>query len=588
MSAKNPFRLPLKSRPVAGAIERILGLHRLADCYDQRPSNADTNEFLDFALKNLGISLHTPGGEQSLAKIPTTGPLLIVANHPLGGLEGIAITKLMLAIRPDFKVLTNEILTRIPEFQNVFVGVNVLSENAAAARENFRGVRQVSKHLQDGGALLMFPAGRVSSINVRKRRIEDRPWNRLAGKLLKRSGATCLPIHVGGYNSKLFYSLGLIHPRLRTALLPRELANKENSTLSLTIGDPITPAELRHLDNERSITDYLRLATDFLNVQHERSHAPSSLDFAEILQSDTEASQHLEQLEEFRLISTDTFDVYCAPYDRLGPVMNEIGIAREVTFRDVGEGTGNAVDTDRFDPNYLHLFIWDKEQNRIAGGYRIGHPQSIADKYGMDALYARTLFNFDRNYLDKVGCSLEMGRSFVYPDYQRHPMVLDLLWRGIGAYVAENPQYHTLFGAVSISREYSNFARALIAESMVAAFPADQEYMQDVNPIVPLKVSRKPWSKAMLQSLSNVSALNKLVGRCEPDKGLPTLLRHYLSLNGKFVCFSVNKVFNDALDGLILVDIRKMPKRYLKRYLGKEGSKGFIEKWEQESNGEST
>ncbi|UTW45320.1 lysophospholipid acyltransferase family protein [bacterium SCSIO 12696] len=580
MATTNPFRIPLKSRPVASAIERMLGLHRLADTYAQRPQNANTEEFLAFALDHLGIRLHTPGGEQSLEQIPRSGPLLIVANHPLGGLEGVAITKLLMAIRPDIKVLTNELLTRIPEFQSIFVGVNVLSDNAA--RENIRGIRTVAKHLENGGCLLMFPAGKVASINVRNRRIEDHPWNRLAGKLLQRSGATCLPIHVGGYNSKLFYSLGLIHPRLRTVLLPRELTNKQNSTLSLTIGEPITPAELRHLENERAITDYIRLATDFLNLQYERTGAPSTLQFAEISEPGGDAHEHLQTITEFRLIESDTFDVYCVPYDQLGPVMTEIGIAREVTFRDVGEGTGNPIDTDRFDPHYLHLFIWDKEEQRIAGGYRIGHPHSIADEHGMDALYARTLFNFNRDYLDKVGCSLEMGRSFVYPEYQRHPMVLDLLWRGIGAYVAKHPQYHTLFGAVSISREYSNFARALIAESMVTAFPADKEYMEDVHPIVPLKVSKKPWSQAMLKSLKHVSALNKLVGRCDPDKGLPTLLRHYLSLNGKFVCFSVNKVFNDSLDGLILVDMRKMPGRYLKRYLGKDGAKRFMEKWETE------
>ena len=145
---------------------------------------------------------------------------------------------------------------------------------------------------------------------------------------------------MGGYNSKLFYSLGLIHPRLRTALLPREMTKKQNSTLSLTIGEPITPAELRHLENGRAITDYLRLATDFLNLQYERTSAPSNLEFADICESDNAASQHLESLQEFRLIESEPFDVYCVPYDRLGPVMTEIGIAREVTFRDVGEGTG--------------------------------------------------------------------------------------------------------------------------------------------------------------------------------------------------------------------------------------------------------
>ena len=574
----NPFRLPLKSRFLANAIERLLGLHKLAVLYDQRPRGLNTKEFLVHALDRLRIRLKIVDEDKRLEWVPTSGPLLIVANHPLGGLEGVAITKLMLAIRPDTKVLTNELLTQFEELEPVFIGVNVISENAS--RENMLGVREAMRHICDGGSLLIFPAGKVATINLRNRRIEDQPWNHLVGKILQRSGATCLPIHVGGYNSKLFYLLALIHTRLRTALLPRQLINKQGSELQLTIGELITQQELGHLDNAHAITDYLRLSTEFLNLKSQDNEvAPSTLNFEDIPPPSGKVQQHLDTLKEFLLISKDVFDVYCVPYEKLDLLMHEIGIAREFTFRAVGEGTGNAVDSDRFDPHCLHLFVWDREQSRIAGGYRIGHTHEIADKYGIDALYNHTLFKFDRDYLEKVGPSLEMGRSFVYPDYQRHPMVLDLLWRGIGGYVARNPQYHTLFGAVSISREYSHFARALIAESMVTSFPPKPHLMEKIYPIVPLKVAGKPWSKKMLASFENVSTINKLVGRCDPGKALPPLLRHYLSLNCKFVCFSVNKVFNDSLDGLILVDLRKMPKRYLKRYFGKEGARTFEEKW---------
>ena len=172
-----------------------------------------------------------------------------------------------------------------------------------------------------------------------------------------------------------------------------------------------------------------------------------------------------------------------------------------------------------------------------------------------------------------------MGRSFVHPDYQRLPQTLDLLWRGIGLYVAKNPEYHTLFGAVSISKEHSDLARALISECMLESFCAEQRFLDDVKPLVPLKVSGKIWTNAMLASLNHVSMVNKLIGRCDPGKALPTLLRHYLSLNGKFVCFSINEVFNDSLDGLILVDLRKTPVKYLKRYLSKQGAADFLAKW---------
>lgn len=271
--------------------------------------------------------------------------------------------------------------------------------------------------------------------------------------------------------------------------------------------------------------------------------------------------------------------VYCAPYDRLGPIMREIGINRELTFRAAGEGSGQAVDSDRFDPYYLHLFLWDRDANRIAGGYRIGRVKDIIAAHGVEGLYSRSLYEFDESYLQLIGNALEMGRSYILPDYQRRPAALDLLWRGIGEYVARNLEFHTLFGAVSVSRKHSDLARTLISESMLESFHAEQEYLLNIKPVTPLKVSGKVWTSEMLALLSHISVLNKLVGRCDPGKSIPALLRHYLSLNGRFVCFTINTGFNDSLDGLILVDLRKTPAKYLNRYLGKDGSRKFLDKW---------
>ncbi len=575
-SLVNPFQLPIKNRILAAMLESVLGLKPLAEHYAHRPRDIAADSFLDYTLQSLGVDVRVEPNNM-LGETPRTGPVLVVANHPLGGLEGVAIAQILLKVRPDLKVMTNQILTRIPELRDIFIGVDVLSENAV--KQNLRGVREAMKHLRDDGMLLVFPAGQVSAINVRSKRIEDRPWDRLVGQLVKRSKAVCVPIYVKGKNSSLFYILGLIHPRLRTLMLAREFANKRGWRLDLKIGNPITPSEIRQLDDEESITHYLRMSTDLLGLESIVINQSDRSQTQEIKRPSAELFHDIQQLSEFKINESGSFDVYIAPYDRLGSMMERIGIAREITFRAAGEGTGNSVDIDRFDPHYLHLFLWDRERQMVAGGYRIGRVDEIVKNHGIDALYGRTLYRFDEAYLARIGKALEIGRSFVHPDYQRHPAALDLLLRGIGAYVAQYPEYPTLFGAVSISRDHSDMARALIAESMLESFRAEQRYIENVRPVTPFRVAGKTWTDEMLASLNKVSVLNKLVGRCDPGKTLPTLLRHYLALNGRFVCFSVNTVFNDSLDGLILVDFRKMPRRYATRYLGKEGVERLKTMW---------
>jgi len=570
----NPCRLPFKPRIVSAVIEKVLGLDRLAQIYDGRPEGCTSHEFLQYTLDALGVSLDLVNAS-NLEQIPRTGPVLIVANHPLGGLEGLAIAKVISDIRPDLKVLTNELLRRIPELADIFIGVDVLSSDAAAG--NVSSIKQVHKHLKNEGAVLIFPAGMVSAYEHGHRRIQDRSWNRLAGQLLKRYQATCLPVHVGGTNSRLFYAAGMIHPRLRTALLPRQLANKQGFKLELRFGRPIPAAELRLLRSPKAITDYLRVSTDALvrepitlpGMKHQSvADSSSSSGSAELLSAIT-------SLEEFRLIEHKEFDVYCAPYDRLGPIMEQIAIAREITFRSVGEGTGLSKDSDEFDPHYLHLFLWDKAACRIAGAYRVGLVDEIVAEHGVKGLYSRSLYKYDEAFINRLGSAIEMGRSFIHPDYQKKPVSLNLLWRGIGRILVERPKYHTLFGSVSISREYSDLARALIADTMMMNFKAS-EFDQLVKPITPHKIMNRVWTNEMLAELSNIKMLSKLIGRCDPGKAVPVLLRHYLSVNGKLACFNIHPNFSDSLEGLIIVDARKTDAKTLSRFLGADGYEHFM------------
>jgi putative hemolysin len=570
----NPCRLPFKPRILSAVIEKVLGLDRLAQIYDRRPAGCTPHEFLQYTLEALGVSLDLVNAS-NLEEIPRTGPVLIVANHPLGGLEGVAIAKVIGDIRPDLKVLTNELLRRIPELADIFIGVDVLSSDAAAG--NVSSIKQVHKHLKNDGAVLIFPAGMVSAYERGHRRIQDRAWNRLAGQLLKRYQATCLPVHVGGTNSRLFYAAGMIHPRLRTALLPRQLANKQGFKLELRFGRPILAAELRLLQSPRAITDYLRVSTDALVREPKtllRTKDQLVVDSSPVSGS-AELFSAITSLEECRLIEHEELDVYCAPYDRLGPIMEQIAIAREVTFRSVGEGTGLSKDSDEFDPHYLHLFLWDKTALRIAGAYRVGLVDEIVAKHGVKGLYSRSLYKYDEAFTNRLGFAIEMGRSFIHPDYQKKPVSLNLLWRGIGKILVENPRYHTLFGSVSISREYSDLARALIADTMMTNFKAN-EFDQLIKPITPHKIMNRVWTSEMLAELSNVKMLSKLIGRCDPGKAVPVLLRHYLSVNGKLACFNIHPNFSDSLEGLIIVDARKTDAKTLRRFLGADGSEHFM------------
>lgn len=570
----NPCRLPFKPRILSAVLEKLLGLDRLGAIYDARPATNGSREFLQYTLDALGVDIAI-SNPAALADIPQSGPLLIVANHPLGGLEGVAIASVIAAIRPDLQVLTNQLLRRIPELRELFIGVDVLSSNAAGA--NVAGIKQVHKHLSDAGAVLIFPAGMVSAYEPDAGRIQDRPWNRLVGQLVKRYECTCLPIHVGGSNSRYFYAAGRLHPRLRTALLPRQLANKQGFRLPLTIGHPIPAQELRLLQNPCAVTEYLRISTDALahRAGKRELDEPQNVSTLEATQGSSEIQAAILLINEFRLIEHEEFDVYCAPFARLGVLMEQIAIAREVTFRSVGEGTGLAKDSDQFDPHYLHLFLWDKSQQRIAGAYRVGLVDEIVARHGVHGLYSRSLYEYDEAFIKQLGSAIEMGRSFIHPDYQRRPVSLNLLWRGIGMILVQRPAYHTLFGSVSISREYSDLARALIADTMLTNFHA-RDFDRLVRPITPHKFNHRVWTQQMLSELANIKILSKLIGRCDPGKALPVLLRHYLSLNGKIVCFNIHAGFNDSLEGLIIVDVRNTDTKTLSRFLGNEGLQHFM------------
>lgn len=581
----HPFDLPIGNPIARFMLKKLTRLDDLRALYDTRLTAAtpprSTAELLDVVLANLAADLKLDN-PQALESVPRSGALIIVANHPLGGLEGMLLTQLLLQIRPDLKVMTNQLLLRIPEFNDVFVGVDVLNSNAQ--RANARGIRTISKHLGSGGAALIFPAGTVSNLAWPTLQLADPEWNALVGTLALKHQAACLPIRVHGRNDWSFYLAGWIHKRLRTALLGRAMLAKRGVSVGAQVGTLVSAAEIAQLANGEAATAYLRLCSELMGV--EQAEPAASTQAEQTLHPDVAVSAlaaQIKALAGFQVGGHGDFEVYCAPYSALGCVMQQLAIARERTFRQVDEGTGQAADEDRFDPYYWHLWLWDRRHERIAGAYRLAKVDELVARGGVQTIYSRSLYAYDAAFIGELGKAIEVGRSFIAPEYQRHPRTLDLLWKGLGAFIVNNPGYHTLFGCVSISRQYSQLARAILADVFLYHYGADASIRRHVRPSAPLRASARPWDETALAALSNIPIINKILGRID-GRAIPTLIHHYLSLNGKFISFTVNHGFNQSLDGLIFVDLRTAPARYITRYLGDQGAADFYQMHGLEQN----
>ncbi|MCY9870256.1 lysophospholipid acyltransferase family protein [Vibrio barjaei] len=581
METTSPFRLPRRS-PLGLAenvTEWATGLSVLDRLYAQRPANCDTESFLRFTLDILGIDYCIEAG--SSETIPKTGATIIVANHPLGCVEGVILAEVLLQIRKDVKILANEFLKLVPELEPLFIGVDVFN-GTNAHRSNSRALRQANQHLELGGLLLVFPAGEVSQLVDRKSlQLEDKQWSRSVSTLIKRNQATTVPVHIGGVNSKHFYLAGKVHPMLRTAMLGRELLNKKNTAIGISIGNKIKFKEVSSLDSQQLVS-YLRLNTYLLNQQHpERNHSSLSPHQSEQpIASETHLCELLEDIEllpqEHLLLTSGEFEVYCTTMDHIPSVMREIGRMREINFRQVGEGTGQSLDIDQFDQLYQHLFVWDKENQKLVGAYRLGLVDELIKQGDIRALYSRTLFNFEHSFLNTMGKSIEMGRSVIAEEYQKSMSALLLLWKGIAEFVRRHPSYTHLFGPVSISNNYSDIARQLLTDTMTLHH-YDNDSARYVSASNPPKQSRhKQWCPQSLSALADVQLLSRVISRLDTGKSVPVLLRQYLNLNGKLVCFNVDPNFNDALDGLIVVDLTSVPHKSLARYMGSEHAKQYL------------
>lgn len=571
--------------PLVHLLERILAIPYLNHVHAVGTAHAASGgNFCRGVLQAMKTSYSLPPGDWQ--RIPTDGPLVVVANHPIGAPEALVLGDILESVRPDYMFLGNYLLQRMPALRDKVIAVDPFG-GPSAARSNIRGMRAALQHINRGGTLVVFPSGTVSHLHLRQMTVTDPQWSPHIARLIRSSGATVVAAFFDARNSWFFQFAGLLHPRLRTLLLPRELPRWKGRALRTFFSRPITPDALARHEDDRKMIDFLRAAVYVQQGRvNELAKQPSSdqLESAGIpLVPPVETSRMAAEIaaldENSILLRQSGFLVCCAAADKIPATLQEIGRLRELTFRAVGEGTGLAIDLDSFDNDYLHLFIWNEITQEIVGAYRMGLTDQILPKHGPRGLYTSTLFHYRPGFLRQLGPAIELGRSFIRPEYQRKYQSLMLLWRGIGEFVARNPQYPVLLGPVSISREYQALSRDLMVH-FLRSHNSSRWLGWQVRPSRPPRHTHAPglspsWFARTIHSIDDVSAL---VSEIEQDgKGIPVLLRHYLKLDAKLISFNVDPAFSDVLDGLILVDLRRSDTRFLQRFLGTECGKHFAD-----------
>lgn len=576
------FTSLLPAGRLGGLAAKLLSFDKMQRAYESARTIGNGHNFPERMLDSVKVRYSAAPAD--LKQIPVKGAAVVVANHPFGLLEAAVLVSVLRQIRQDVRVLTNGILEQIPELHEFMIPVDVLSGDK---RANIAGMRRAIEFLANGGLLLVFPAGAVSHFQWKERSSIDPEWSpavaRLIGCAVKRgSSPTVVPVYVPGSNSFLFHAAGMAHKSLRTILLAREFVNKSQATVELRIGRPIASSRLLAMHSNEDRIRYLRWRTYLLADRHHLQKPMGMLagrtpdqKRSEIVAS-VPAAALVEEIErlprEALLTRAGDLDVYLSPAPPIQNVLREIGRLRELTFRAVGEGTGSALDLDRFDWYYLHLFVWNAKRQEIVGSYRLQGSDVSQD------LYTRTLFHYGERFLEKLGPALELGRSFVRQEYQKGFAPLLLLWKGIGKFVSRHPRYRVLFGPVSISNRYQ-----AVSKELMISFMENQVTQKEWSDLVRARHAPRRQRSGLHTHVSDycmdIDELSEIVSDLDPSHGgVPVLLRQYLRLGGRLLGFSVDSRFSDTVDGLIVVDLMRTEFKLLERYLGKEEAAAFRER----------
>ena len=585
IKASGLSKLGFLKNPAASAIMRLTKIDEVNKLYDVLKDKVG-KDFFDSFVRERGLKYIV--FEEDLARIPKTGPFILVSNHPLGAIDGILMTKILTEIRPDFKIMGNFLLEKIEPMKPYVIPVNPF-ENRKELKSSAAGMRGSLKHLEEGGCIGIFPAGEVSNRNNEFSEILDKKWEKPALKLIKMARVPVVPMYFHAKNSRLFYQMAKLHPNLQTLLLPSEMMHKREKPIRVRLGKPVSVKVLEDHDSIEEMGEFLqkkihllksyyekrKSLADRLNIPNLRLNFPL-LKEENVVQNIIDETPTQDIVAEIEALSKNdkmlfrngNYEVFFASYNDIPSIMREIGRQRELTFRKIGEGSNLPFDLDEYDEHYHHLFLWDSQAKKLAGAYRMALGCEVMKKHGIDGFYTSSLFEFDpelRPFFRKV---IEMGRAYISSEYQQKPLPLFLLWRGIVHVCLRNPEHKFLMGGVSISDKFSEFSKSLMIEFMRSHY-YDSAVAQYIHPKHDFKVKLKDRDKHLFfdEVESDLNKLDKIIDDLEPEMRMPVLIKKYIKQNAKVISFNVDPSFNDAIDGLMYIRISELPESTIKPVL---------------------
>ena len=554
-------------RCLARLAYRILELEKVNRVH-HRYHDSVGPEFSAHVLEDVGIRYEIP--PEQLDRIPREGGFITVSNHHYGAIDGMILSAVVGSRRPDYKILTTFLLSLIPSLKDSFIPVDNFSTGGA---RSISGIRTALGHIADRHPLGLFPAGEVATWQKGKNRtslgndkvVEDIPWAENIIKLVRKSGFPVVPIYFEGGNSKSFHILGRIHPRLRTVRLIHEVFNKRGRVVQVRIGQPLTAEEIAGFDIP-TLGRYLRNRCYALEaqclppVEHAVQAVPAPL--AEPVPADR-IREEMDGLDERMLFEIGDYRAYLLQAGDAPETMRELYRLREETFRAVGEGTGQPLDTDIYDAYYRQMLLWHVPNQEIVGAYRLGFGPEIMESHGgVSGFYSAALVRYGEKAAPLLAKSMELGRSFITGRYQREIQPLRLLLAGLAVAVLKCPDLTYYSGLVSISDDIPDFYKSLIVRYLEKSFPFPDapRVATPTTPFTPDFLAVDPDGLLQIPD-GKIDLLDRFLGTLSDGKvRLPVLVRKYFSCGARLVCFNVDPDFGSCLDALIVLRFSDFPK----------------------------
>jgi putative hemolysin len=518
-------------------------------------------EFVDAVLDYFDFDYTVSSSD--LQNIPTSGKVVIIANHPLGGLDALCLLRLISQVRKDVKIVANDFLAGFEALNSLLIPIDNYK-----LRQSKNDIKKIYEALNNEEAIILFPAGEVSRATPKG--IKDPSWNKGFLNFAQNANAPILPIFLDAKNSKTFYTISIINKTFSTLLLSHEMFNKKSKRIAIKVGqiipnENITPKGIdkKFLLNlyRKHLYSLKKGKKSFFETQSAIAHPVSRIDL-------------LNELKRSKLIgqTSDGKKIFLYDYIEDSIVLKELGRLRELSFRKVGEGVNKKRDTDKYDIYYQHIILWDENDLEIVGSYRIGNSDFIFKNIGVKGFYSNNLFKYNEEFTPYLKNSIELGRSFVQPKYWG-TRALDYLWFGIGAYLKNNPNIKYMFGPVSMSASFPSVAKDMMIFYYSHYFKEQENLVESKTPyqfsnniseikeLFDLKDKKKDF-KFLKSALSNIGVT------------VPTLYKQYSEITEdggiKFLSFNIDKSFGDCIDGFILVEVDKIKESAKKRYIDKE------------------